>query len=382
VHNPFSRADDRTIVNQRDRRDDDHEPKRRGRATDAGRRASTGGTRKGAGGPKGGGRKGGAGRTTAGDAGASAGRRSGSARTSSGARKATSARRTGDDRGGRKQRTSRSSDERNPTRSGTQYPPKRYRARDRDDSAPRAPVPDRPVLRTVRRGAGSTRDRARDATRRRTTPVRRRRGRSTEAMAELASVAGRNARRAQDQLARAADAFAEGRERDAARLLRPLRDAYPDASAVRELLGLSHYRLGQYPAATKELEAFVDLSDSVEQHPVLMDCHRAAGRYDRVDVLWQELAAASPSATLVTEGRIVYAGALADRGRLRDAITVLEKRAADVKRVQEHHLRLWYALADLYERAGDIPGARMLFERVRRHDNGFADVGERLLALR
>jgi tetratricopeptide (TPR) repeat protein len=112
-----------------------------------------------------------------------------------------------------------------------------------------------------------------------------------------------------------------------------------------------------------------------------MDCYRAAGRYDRVDDLWQELAAASPTAALVTEGRIVYAGALADRGRLKEAIAVLEKRAGDVKRVQEHHLRLWYALADLYERAGDIPRARELFERIRRRDNSFADVAERLHAL-
>jgi tetratricopeptide (TPR) repeat protein len=200
-------------------------------------------------------------------------------------------------------------------------------------------------------------------------------------MEELARIAGRRAPKAQDQLAHAAEAFGAGRERDAAKLLRPLRDAYPDASAVRELLGLTHYRLGQYPAAAKELEAFVDIADSVEQHPVLMDCYRATRRYDRVDALWQELAAVSPAAALVTEGRIVYAGALADRGRLKEAIAVLEKRAADVKRVQEHHLRLWYALADLYERAGDIPRARELFERIRRRDNSFADVAERMLAL-
>ena len=74
------------------------------------------------------------------------------------------------------------------------------------------------------------------------------------------------------ELARAAEAVNAGHERDAARILRPLRDAYPDAAAVRELLGLVHYRLGQYPAAAKELGAFADLTGSVEQHPVLMDC--------------------------------------------------------------------------------------------------------------
>ena len=81
------------------------------------------------------------------------------------------------------------------------------------------------------------------------------------------------------ELARAAEAVNAGHERDAARILRPLRDAYPDAAAVRELLGLCHYRLGQYPAAAKELGTFADLTGSVEQHPVLMDCARAQKKY-------------------------------------------------------------------------------------------------------
>jgi len=195
-------------------------------------------------------------------------------------------------------------------------------------------------------------------------------------------MAGRNRARALDALARAADAYADGRERDAARLLRPLRDSYPRAAGVRELLGLALYRLGSYGPAARELEAFVELTGSVEQHPVLMDCARAGREYTQVEDLWAELAATSPSAELVTEGRIVLAGALADQGRIKDAITRLDKRAASSpRRVAEHHLRLWYALADLYERAGEIPRARALFERVRREAPGFADVAERLAAL-
>jgi tetratricopeptide (TPR) repeat protein len=210
---------------------------------------------------------------------------------------------------------------------------------------------------------------------------RRRNVKSTEATEELARLAGRNAARAQAQLARAAEAYTEDRERDALRLLRPLRDAYPEAGAVRELLGLCHYRLGQYAAAARELDAFVEITDSVEQHPVLMDCMRALGRYRRVDELWEELAEASPSSGLVTEGRIVLAGSRADRGHVRDAIALLERRATDVKRVRDHHLRLWYVLADLYERAGEVARARDLFTRIRRHDPAFADVAERCAAL-
>lgn len=277
-------------------------------------------------------------------------------------------------------RTSRNTDDRNPTRSGIQYPSPRYRRRDEPETA--APEKAKPSLRKVRRGP----DRSAPVTktrRARLAPAapRRRRLRSTEATEELRQLAGRGASRAVQELARAAEAVNAGHERDAARILRPLRDAYPDAAAVRELLGLVHYRLGQYPAASRELGTFADLTGSVEQHPVLMDCARAQKKYARVAALWEELAASSPSAALVSEGRIVMAGSLADRGRLRDAVAMLERRGANVQRPAEHHLRVWYALADLCERTGDLPRARELFDRIRRRDPAFADVAERLVAL-
>lgn len=179
----------------------------------------------------------------------------------------------------------------------------------------------------------------------------------------------------------AADEFDRDHDREAARILRQVRDGVPDAPSVRELLGLAQYRLGNYRAAAKELEHFAELTGSVEQHPVLMDCYRAQHRYAKVDQLWLELAEASPSAALVTEGRIVAAGALADQGRLPDAVALLAKKAEAVKRPRDHHLRLWYALADLEERAGDHARARALFSRVAKHDADFADVTARRAAL-
>jgi tetratricopeptide (TPR) repeat protein len=150
---------------------------------------------------------------------------------------------------------------------------------------------------------------------------------------------------------------------------------------VRELAGLCRYRIGSYAAAADDLAAFADLTGSTEQHPVLMDCRRAQGKLREVEALWEELREASPSAALVTEGRIVLAGALADAGRLAEAIDLLARRAEVSGRTKEHTVRLWYALADLSERAGDVPRARALFERVRRFDAEFADVAERLAAL-
>jgi tetratricopeptide (TPR) repeat protein len=176
----------------------------------------------------------------------------------------------------------------------------------------------------------------------------------------------------------AANAFDHERFEDARRLLKPLSEIAPTVPAVRELYGLTLYRLGKYRDAAKELRTYIDLTGDVDQHPVLADCYRAMKRWKPIDELWDELRAASPSAELVAEGRIVVAGAKADRGDIPGAIALLEAAKADPKRPREHHLRLWYALADLYERAGDVPRARRLFGRIANHDRDFFDVSDRL----
>jgi predicted TPR repeat methyltransferase len=52
-----------------------------------------------------------------------------------------------------------------------------------------------------------------------------------------------------------------------------------------------------------------------------------------------------------------------------------------VRNPSPRHVRQWYLLADLYERAGDVPRAREFFERVQRVDPEAYDVAERLRAL-
>ncbi|HEX6568800.1 MAG TPA: tetratricopeptide repeat protein, partial [Acidimicrobiales bacterium] len=176
--------------------------------------------------------------------------------------------------------------------------------------------------------------------------------------------------------------FRRERYEDARRILRPLAEQAPGASSVRELYGLTLYRLGRWAQARRELEAFRTQTGSTEQHPVLADANRALGRYDEVEELWEELRAASPSAELVAEGRIVAAGALADQGRLDDAIALLDAAPKPAHRPMLHHLRIAYAQADLYERAGDLPRARELFGLVAATDPDFVDVQARLRALR
>lgn len=208
---------------------------------------------------------------------------------------------------------------------------------------------------------------------------------SPRAQPQARSQTSRDARlteRIEEGLKSAGEDFRHERFEDARRTLRRLAERAPDVAAVRELYGLTLYRLGRWKLAARELEAFRSLTGSVDQHPVLADCYRALRRYDRVRELWRELRSKSPAAALVTEGRIVVAGTLADQGQLGDAIAFLSRGVRPVRRPKEHHLRAMYALADLYERAGDLPRARELFQRVAERDPAFVDVDIRLRALK
>lgn len=199
---------------------------------------------------------------------------------------------------------------------------------------------------------------------------------------ELVRVLGANwGRVAVRRFEEAARAFRAERFREALPLLSRLSRDAPKVADVRELHGLVLYRLGRFSDAMAELEAFRELSGSVEQHPVLADCHRALGNTADVRALWLELGAASPSAELMTEGRIVLAGSKADKGELRAAISVLERGMRLPARPRPHHLRRAYALADLYERSGRQPRARELFRWVESHDPHLADVSQRARAL-
>ncbi len=160
------------------------------------------------------------------------------------------------------------------------------------------------------------------------------------------------------RLGAAARAYERDRYPEALAAIKPVVDAAPSSAAVRELYGLILYRLGRWRNAAKELREFHALSGSFDQHPVIADCERAMRHLERVEELWTEIRRAGVDRDVLVEGRLVMAGALADAGRLTEAIELLKAESRSRKHPDLAHLREWYALADLYERAGDLPRAR------------------------
>ncbi len=185
----------------------------------------------------------------------------------------------------------------------------------------------------------------------------------------------------QERLATAADALDRGRFDDARRMVQPVLRELPNMAFGHEIAGLAFYRTGQWRKAAAELELARQLDRTLNHHAVLADCYRALKRYDLVEQLWLELREGSPGPALMAEGRIVAAGAMADRGNLKGALKLMERAGEVPKKVREHHLRQWYVLGDLHDRSGDIIKARRFFGMIAELDSDFADVTDRLRGL-
>ena len=185
------------------------------------------------------------------------------------------------------------------------------------------------------------------------------------------------------RMEKAVAAYERGRYQEAARYGTELVREVRTVPAVRRLAGFAAYRLGRWRDAARHLEAYTKLSGDPDALPALMDSLRALGRHSKVAQAWTELRRAAADADVLAEARIVAAGSLADRGQLPEAIELLASAGAarPLRNPSDRHLRQWYALADLFERAGDLPRARELFGRVARVDPEAYDVAERLDAL-
>lgn len=177
-------------------------------------------------------------------------------------------------------------------------------------------------------------------------------------------------------------AFAAGDIDEAIRLGDQAKHIGLRAIPAREFLGLAYYAAGRWQEAARELAAFRRLSGSDSQNPVIADCYRALGKPEKAIELCDQMDPQRVDPAAFYEGAIVAAGALADLGRLDEAVGRLKTLDLDPPQALSHHVRAWYVLGDLLERQGRFTQAREWFEAVDAADPDATDASERAARLR
>ena len=181
-------------------------------------------------------------------------------------------------------------------------------------------------------------------------------------------------------LTKAAEGYDRKRYEEALRLGRIVSDAVPGVAPVRELTGLAAYRAERWNMAKIHLRAHFAITGDPEHLPLVMDCDRANRRFRAVDKTFEDVEENEPTADVLAEARIVMASSLADQQRYVEAIDLLV-RAGGTKILRNpayRHVRMWYALADIFDRSGDQVSARELFARVVVADPDAYDAQDRL----
>jgi tetratricopeptide (TPR) repeat protein len=178
-----------------------------------------------------------------------------------------------------------------------------------------------------------------------------------------------------NHLAKALNQFADERYTAALPELRKAKQLAPRSSTVREMLGLSAYRTGQWEEALRELRTFRRITGDVIHVPVEMDCLRALERPGDVTKTWNLLLDLDTPATVGHEARVVYASFLLDQGKPREAWQVI-KPGRLVASPSPGELRRWYVAAKVALEAGDKDAARRIVAALDEQEPDFEGVEE------
>jgi tetratricopeptide (TPR) repeat protein len=179
-------------------------------------------------------------------------------------------------------------------------------------------------------------------------------------------------------ISKALEAFAEGEFDESAGYARQAKALAPRSARTMELLGLAYYHQGMWKEALRELLNYRRLTSALDQNHVIADCYRAQGRPDRAIEICAEVKPENASPETWAETVIVAAGALADKEDIRGALAMLSRADMGGDSIEPYHLRLWYVMADLLERAGRRREATELWRRIVAEDPDFFDAEQRL----
>jgi len=173
----------------------------------------------------------------------------------------------------------------------------------------------------------------------------------------------------------AADAFANARYTVARERLLRAKAISSRSETVRELLGLSLYRLGSWEDALRELRAYRRIAGDTTHLAVEMDCLRALGRDNDVPKVWAMLRELGASKAAEVELRVVYGSFLLDQGRPRDAWKVTDP-GRIARDAHENDLRQWYVAARAAVALGDMKTADQLRKAIEDRDLAFPGLSE------
>jgi tetratricopeptide (TPR) repeat protein len=182
-------------------------------------------------------------------------------------------------------------------------------------------------------------------------------------------------REAVEHLAAAVEAFVAGKYGKAERAAAAAKQLAPRSSIVREVLGLSAYRMGRWEEALRELRTYRRLTGETFNLPVEMDVLRALERPGDVEKAWGLLRRLGGTRATMDEGRVVFGSYLLDRDEARRAWDVVDPGRLG-REPKEHELRVWYVAARAAVRLGDRATARKLYEAIQDSDPAFPGLDE------
>ena len=176
-------------------------------------------------------------------------------------------------------------------------------------------------------------------------------------------------------LGEAADAFADGRFPKAYGRLIKAKELSNRTPTIRELLGLTAYRMERWDGALKELRTYRRLAGDTTHMAVEMDCLRALGRDRDVEKTWNTFMELGGRPASNGEIRVVFGSYLLDKGEDRRAWAITNPGRLGAEPA-EWDLRQWYVAARAATALGDIATARQLIKAIESHELSFPGLSE------
>jgi hypothetical protein len=173
-----------------------------------------------------------------------------------------------------------------------------------------------------------------------------------------------------EALGAASEALGEGHYQSAVKHGQRAKALSPNDSTVRETIGISAYRLGDWSTALTELRAYRRMAGETTHLPLEMDILRAQGRDADVDKAWLELKKRGGHGLVMNEGKVVYGSYLMDKGRAEEAWKIVNPGRIEAK-PNEAHLRLYFVAGRVAASLGDRKTAKKFSDSIVLADAGF-----------